>query len=196
MDRFEQHLETPEIAAYVDGAISGDRYAAIQTHLATCAECRAEVFDVSRIVRSSPSAHSATRPWARRIWISMAAAAAVVVLLAKPWAPSHETAPVHRGETQAAAAPRALAPTGQVEGVTTFVWSSVPQTGNYHVRLFDSQGTVLWETSTADTLAKLPRSVLLRPGRSYYWKVVARTGFDRETASELTEFFTRGGRQQ
>jgi hypothetical protein len=103
---------------------------------------------------------------------------------------------VHRAETQAAAAPRALAPTGQVEGVTTFVWSSVPHTESYHVRLFDSQGTVLWETSTADTLAKLPRSVLLRPGRSYYWKVVARTGFDRETASELTEFFTRGGRQQ
>ena len=196
MERSEEHLDVQEIAAYVDGAISGDRYAAVQAHLATCAECRAEVFDVSRIVRSSPSARSSTRPSARRVWISMAAAAAVLVIVVKAWAPPHETVPVHRGETQAAAAPRALAPTGQVEGVTTLVWSSVPRTATYHVRLFDSQGTVLWETSTADTLAKLPRSVSLRSGRSYYWKVVARTGFDRETASDLTEFFTRGGRQQ
>lgn len=193
-ERSEQHLEAQEIAAYVDGAISGDRYAAIQAHLATCAECRVEVFDVSRIVRSAPSERSSTRPWARRIWISTAAAAAVVVVLAKIWIPQPETAPVHRGETQTAVAPRALAPAGQVDGVTTFVWSSVPQTESYHIRLFDSQGTVLWEEQTTDTVGKLPRSVLLRPGRSYYWKVVARTGFDRETASDLTEFFSR--RQQ
>ena len=126
----------------------------------------------------------------------MAVAAAVVFLVAKPWAPRQEAVPVHRGETQTTVAPRALAPSGQVEGVTTFVWSSVPQAESYHVRLFDSQGTVLWETQTADTIGKLPRSVMLRPGRSYYWKVVARTGFDREAASDLTEFVTRGGRQQ
>jgi hypothetical protein len=102
---------------------------------------------------------------------------------------------VHRGEAQATIAPQALAPTGQVDGVTTFVWSSVPQTESYHIRLFDSQGTVLWETQTADTIGKLPRSVILRPGRSYFWKVVARIGFDRETASDLTEFVTRGGRK-
>lgn len=196
MERSERHLEAQEIAAYVDGVISGDRYAAIQAHLGTCAECRVEVFDVSRIVRSAPTAHSSTRPWARRIWISIAAAAAVVVLVAKPWAPRQETVPVHRGATQTMGAPRALAPTGQVDGVTTFVWSSVPQTESYHIRLFDSQGTVLWETQTADTVVKLPGSVILRPGRSYFWKVVARIGFDRETASELTEFFTRGSRQQ
>ena len=103
---------------------------------------------------------------------------------------------MHRGATQTTVAPRALAPTGQVDGVTTFVWSSVPETESYHVRLFDSQGTVLWETRTADTVFKLPASVILRPGRSYFWKVVARIGFDRETASDLTEFATRGGRQQ
>jgi hypothetical protein len=194
-ERSEQHLEAQEVAAYVDGAISSDRYAAIQAHLATCAECRAEVFDVSRIVRSAPSTRTSTRPWARRIWISMAAAA-VVVVLAKTWTPPQETAPVHRGDAQTAVAPRALSPTGQVDGVTTFVWSSVPQTESYHIRLFDSQGTVLWETQIADTVAKLPRSVFLRPGSSYFWKVVARTGFDRETASDLTEFLTRGGRQQ
>lgn len=196
MERSERHLEAEEVAAYVDGAISGDRFAAIQTHLATCAECRDEVFDVSQIVRSAPRARSSTQPWARRALISMAAAAAVIVLVAKPWAPRQETVPVHRGATQTTVAPRALAPTGQVDGVTTFVWSSVPETESYHVRLFDSQGTVLWETRTADTVFKLPASVILRPGRSYFWKVVARIGFDRETASDLTEFATRGGRQQ
>jgi hypothetical protein len=193
-ERSDQHLEAQEIAAYVDGGLSKDTHAAVEAHLAICAECRAEVFDVSRIVRAAPRARSSRRPWARRAWIPMAAAAAAVFIIwTKPWVPRQDSAVVHRDEAQTVAAPRALSPVGQVDGVTTFVWSSVPQTDRYRVRLFDAQGTVVWESETPDTLGKLPRSVILLSGRTYYWKVEARTGIDRQTASDLTEFVTRGG---
>jgi len=52
---------------------------------------------------------------------------------------------------------------------------------------------VLFETQLADTLAALPDSILLDPGRPYLWKVEARTGWQRWSASGLVEFSIAGG---
>ena len=56
------------------------------------------------------------------------------------------------------------------------------------MRLFDVSGAVLWEAEVRDTTAAAPRAVGLTPGVAYYWKVEARTGFDRWAASDLTPF--------
>src|SRR5919206_1600037 len=71
----ERHLSADEVAAYVDGALAGDERARIEAHLAVCADCRAEVREVTGLVRSLPEA----RRSARRVWIPAAAAAAVLV---------------------------------------------------------------------------------------------------------------------
>lgn len=186
----ERHLEANEIAAYVDGAVAGVQRAAIQAHLAACADCRAEVAEVLPIVRTLPRAPRLPR----RVWIPAAAAAALALLWAGPRALREPTVPEHREETVTmTVAPRPLAPVGAVDSATALVWSSVHSADRYRARLFDSDGTVIWEHETGDTVAALPRSVALRARLPYYWKVEAHTGFDRWAASDLVEFVPRRG---
>ncbi len=185
--RMNHHPEVHEIAAYADGVVSEEVRARLQAHLATCAECRTEVADVLRIVGSSPHARRMTQ----RAWIP-AAAAAVVLLVAWPRDRHESIGPRHReAAVTTTVSPRAIAPVGSVDSVTTLAWSSVPYADSYRVRLFDREGTVLWERETADTSAVPQGSVMLGTGRAYYWRVEARTGFDRVAESDLTEFVIR-----
>jgi len=191
----ERHLQEDEVVAYVDGVLVGDERARVQEHLATCAECRAEIADVSRIVRALPSARRA----GRHIWIpaATAAAAAVVLLLAWP-PPSHDPVrPEHREEAvTTTVAPSPVMPLGRVDSAAVLVWTSVPYADRYRVRLFDSNGTVIWQAEMEDTVARVPNSARLMARLSYYWKVEAHTGFDRWAASDLVEFIPRHGRAQ
>jgi hypothetical protein len=191
-EQFDKHLQANEIAAYVDGGAAGEARAAIQAHLAACAECRAEVAEVSGIVRTLPR----ERWMARRIWVPAAAAAALALLWAGPRALREPEVLEHRQEAvTTTVAPRPVAPVGAVDSVRALVWSSVPYADGYRVRLFDADGTVIWEHETGDTVAMLPSSVALGARRSYYWKVEAHTGFDRRAASDLIEFVPRRERR-
>ena len=183
----ERHLEPDEVAAYVDGAAGSERRAAIQTHLASCAECRAEVEEVSGIVGTLP--HGRRLP--KRVWIPAAAAAALAVLWAAPRS-TREPAPQHREEAvTTTVSPRPVAPVGAVNSARALVWMSVPHADRYRVRLFDADGSVLWEREMGDTIATLPDSVAPRPPGIYFWKVEAHTGFGRWAASDLVEFRPR-----
>jgi hypothetical protein len=188
---FDRHLEPHEIANYVHGDVRGEARASIDTHLAACPECRVEVADVSRIVRTAPAARGVSR----RIWIPAAAAAALALLWVGPRALRQQGMPEHRDETvTATAGPRAIAPVGLVDTASALIWSSVPYTNSYRVRLFDAEGTVLWEHDVADTIVLIPDSIGPRPQRLYYWRVEAHIGFARSAASELVEFRLQGRR--
>jgi hypothetical protein len=183
--RFDPHLEPHEIANYVHGDVGREARASIDAHLADCAECRMEVADVSGIVHTAPR----TRTVSRRIWIPVAAAAALAVLWVGPRALRQEGTSEHRAEpVTATVAPRAIAPVGPVDAASVFVWSSVPDANSYRVRLFDADGSVLWEREATDTVVAAPNSITLRPPLVYYWRVEAHTGFDRQTESDLVEF--------
>src|SRR5688572_22565271 len=91
---FERHLDSNQIAAYVDGGVHGEERMSIEAHLAGCAECRAEVADVSRIVRTAPAA----RRFPSRIWIPVAAAAVFAVLWVGPRALRDRAEPELREE--------------------------------------------------------------------------------------------------
>ena len=77
---------------------------------------------------------------------------------------------------------------GQVTEAPRVIWSEVRGANRYRVTLYDSAGLVLWEVATTDTLATLPASIALRHDARYFWRVRARTGFDRWTESSLVEF--------
>jgi hypothetical protein len=81
-----------------------------------------------------------------------------------------------------------IAPRGVVTSAPAVVWSLVPGADRYRVSVFDSVGRVLWETSTADTILAVPDSVGLTHGAAYFWRVHARTGYDRWIESSLVEF--------
>lgn len=190
---FDRHLEPHEIANYVHGDVGGEARALIDAHLAACSECRLEAAEVSRIIRTAPAARSVSR----RIWIPAAAAAALALLWVAPRARREQGEPQHRDvpvAMVAVEAPRPVAPIGTVDSVPGLVWSSVPYANNYRIRLFDADGTLLWEREAADTVVPIPDSITLRPRLLYYWRVEAHTGFDRRSESDLIEFRLQGRR--
>lgn len=174
------HLQPYEIAAYVDGATSDVR-ARVERHLVECADCRAEVADVIRILRTRPRA---TR---LRTWVPAAVAAMLLIwagssLLREPAFQRHRQV-----VASSAAAPLPITPVGRADSVHALVWTSVPLADRYLVRLFDGTGTVLLERETSDTSVALGTLALARD-TPYYWKVDAYTGADRRVASDLAAF--------
>lgn len=181
------HLEPRDIAAYIDRVVDAAERGRIEAHLASCEACRSELADAARLVATLPR---------RRVpgqWLAAVAAAAVILVVAWP-RDVGDRAAVHREAPVAATIlPRGLAPTGQVDIPLRLTWSSVPNANNYRVRIFDEQGSVVFQRETADTVAGVPDAIRLRAGRRYFWNVEARAGFDRTVASELIEFSLRSG---
>lgn len=191
IDSYHGHLEPESIAAYVDGGATGKARAAVEGHLAGCADCRAEMFEVSRILRTLPR----RRTIPVRYGIPAAAAALILLWVALPMGDS--PAPEHRQEpVLPAAIPEPVSPLGAVDSAPAFLWTSVPYATSYRLRLFGGDGTVLWTHESADTLAVLPDSVRLGARLVYFWRVEAQTGFERWASSDLAEFTPRRGRQR
>lgn len=184
--RPDGHLDPAQMAAYIERTVDGDARQRIERHLASCDECRAELVDATHIV--------ATLPNRRRrlpLWVPAVAAAAVVLMIVWPRESRHSLVAHREAPVTATVAPRAVMPVGPVDSVSVLAWSSVPQSDRYRVRVFDADGSVLWERETTDTTTGVPASVSLLPGRAYFWKVEAQTGFGRSAATELIEFSVR-----
>lgn len=185
--RQDGHLNPAEVAAFIDRVVDGDARRQIEAHLASCPDCRSELMDATRVVATLPHRRRLT------VWIpgAAAAAAAAIVVLAV-WPRDAREPGMHReAPVTATVAPRALSPVGAVDSASALRWSSVPHADRYQVRVFNADGTVLWERETNDTSVAIPDSIGVRSERSYHWKVEAQTGFDRRAASELIEFSVR-----
>lgn len=182
VEKIEAHLTAMEVAAYVDNGLRADARARVRSHLAECEECRGELVAVARLARTG-------NRFGWKVLVPLAAAAALVLYFA-PWQQSSDsTAPVLRepGVTTIVA-PTPIAPRGAVTALLALTWSSVPLADRYKVTLFDGDGSVLWETQTADTTAVVAPTVRIVVGVPHYWKVAARTEPGRWVASDLTSF--------
>jgi len=182
--RIPHHLESSEVAAYLDRALSPSDRSRIDVHLADCDACRAEVIEVARLLRTQPR---------RRSWyvpIGAAAAAAAVLLLVWPRPAEEPGLPPNYREpvVTTTVAPSVIAPRGATIGAPKFVWTGVPHADRYRLTVFDDTGRVAWQTQTSDTAAVLPESIRLQEGASYFWKVEAQTGWKRWVSSDLVEF--------
>jgi hypothetical protein len=188
----EQHLDPRDVAAYVDRAATASERTRIESHLATCAECRAEVSDAARIIASLPRSRAARRG----LIVSAAGIAAMLLVFMWPRADRDNTFPQHReSPVTTTISPVILAPVGVVQSANAFTWSSVPHTSRYDVRVFDAEGSVVWHGETPDTVLARPATIALRAGQPYYWKVEAQTGFERSASTDLVEFSIRGKRE-
>lgn len=191
-------LDDETIAALADGMLSSVARAAALPHLAACSRCRMAVASVARaladpdVARSITAARQSSPRRFYRFALPLAAAAALALLFARPRTPPDDGL-THRAPTiTAEAAPSPESPVGRVAEANTLRWTAVPGADRYRVTLFDAEGQVRYETDLAGTVTVLPDSVVVVPGRPYLWKVEARTGFGRWSASELTEFTVAG----
>jgi hypothetical protein len=183
--RTPDHLDSGEVAAYLDRVLSPPNRSRVEAHLADCDVCRADVIEVVRLLRRRPR---------RRGWyvpVGVAAAAAAVLLLVWPRpAEEPEPPPVYREPVVTmTVAPSVIEPRGATIAAPRFIWTEVPHADRYRLTLFDDTGRVVWETQTGDTAAGLPESVRLQRGASYFWKIEAQTGWNRWVGSDLVEFW-------
>jgi CHAT domain-containing protein/tetratricopeptide (TPR) repeat protein len=165
-------------------------------HLASCGSCRRQLAALMALLRVpviasevAPIRGAARRPGRPMlVFLGLAAAAAMLFLLISFPGSRDDPNAVRDPTLTAITAPAAIEPVGAVERARSLTWTRVDGASSYRVTLFDSTGTVLFELQLADTTVTLPDSVQLVPRRAYAWKVEARTGWDRWSASELFEF--------
>lgn len=171
------HLDASLLALYIDRRAAADEAALVERHLAGCSACRADWLAAQGLV--------ARRPGTVRTLLPLAAAATLALLVwwQAPRPPEHREPVVLTSQ-----APGGIAPRGPGAAPSLVVWSLVPGADRYRVAVFDSAGRVLWEASTADTVASLPDTVRLEPEVPHFWRVHARIGYDRWVESNLVEF--------
>jgi hypothetical protein len=193
-------LDDDVIAALAEGSVEPAVRAAALPHLAECARCRAAMASVARALAdpdvgrevAALEAGGHGRLW-RATWIAVPLAAASVVLMLS-WPPPRDADSRHRAPTiTAAQAPVPVSPIGAVADARRLVWTTTVGADRYRVTLFDSAGSVAFETELGDTTTLVPDSVALAGGRRYLWKVEARTDLGRWTASDLVDFSVPGG---
>lgn len=198
------NLPTPEcldddtVAALAEGGLDAEARAAVLPHLVHCARCRLAVASVARaladarVAREVAGVKGGGQRHFRRIVLPAVAAAVLLVMV---WSrPAGDGGTVHRAPTiTATAEPAPMSPLGAVARPEFLRWAALAGAERYRVTLFDAGSRVLYETELADTVAVLPDSVVLVPGRPYLWKVEARTGWDRWASSKLVEFRVAGG---
>ena len=185
-------LDDDTVAALAAGTIDAAARLHALSHLATCPRCRHAVASVARALADPAVLHEIARAdsaGGRRVWriaLPAAAAAAILVAIGLPrWVSDGG----HRAPPQPVVqVPTPLSPIGVVAEASALRWAAVAGADRYRLSLFDAAGRLLYEAQLGDTAVALPDSISLIPDRPYLWKVEARTGWDRWSASELVQF--------
>jgi len=209
--RSDAHLDNDVIAKLLEGdGLDAARRRDAIAHLSSCSICRGRVAGVSLLLDDASVADeikqldqpAATKVARRRrlygiVPAVLAAAAVIAVLIAGPGtirardSVSSNTVPVSReGVAAAAAAPRILSPVTVAGAGDSLRWTSVPEADLYRIRIWNSDGTVVWAGDTRDTTLPIPARVM-SSGGSYLWEIKARTGWDRWVTSDFLEFTVR-----
>ena len=167
------HLNEDQVAGYLDRSLSAGQRELVEGHLADCPECREEIKIAAGLIRSGRQL---------KIWYwgsSIAAAAAVILLVAGPFLRSEPGAPTLRGISGPDAGVRAISAVAPQSGASVnrenlkFVWASIEPDINYRFTLTDLLGEEIWQADIADTAVVLPSDITLVPGESYVWLVDA-----------------------
>ena len=192
------HLSSEQLAAYLDGRLTGsDRDRAVR-HFAGCDECRSELTELRGML-------AATRPHSRR-WggaVAAVAAAAIVAVLTIPRLMNDGTG-TESGRVRAADSPRppqagsvivTVAPADQALVPASGVrlsWRSAGNGATYTVIVQDSSSNEVWRrTALSDTSIAIPDSVRLGAGRLFFWSVDARLADGNSAKTGAHTFIVR-----
>jgi hypothetical protein len=175
------HLNSNQIAGYLDHGLSAEALETLERHLDACDQCRAELGELGRLSDSLVSVTPDIKPRARpRQWlpasVAAALAAAVLLILVTPRTAQKvlATSPAERGAASGEGRDQIerISPMpGTVNDARslTFMWHPTSAT-LYKFTLLDESGQPLFSIDTQDPVVKLPASVTLVPGRNYFWR--------------------------
>jgi hypothetical protein len=189
------HLTDEDLAAWLDGTLTGAARTRAEQHLIACDECRNVVVQAGGTLVSRKRTRA--WPWAG---VGLAAAAALVILvvsrgptsftttdsLERAHAPVTEDVPrfeARAPETRSAIARDSLA----------FAWEGEPEGTVYQLTISDERGGVVFTTRTTDSTFVLPRdsATALVRGQVYYWLVEALLPDLRSATTAVRSFTVR-----
>jgi hypothetical protein len=183
------------LAAIAAGELEGASRSEIMMHLASCGHCRSTVASLARVladptVAAERGAADRTRKrWLARLAVPAAAAAILLIAVLGTQGDGDPPSAIHRApETTADGEPVPISPRGPGDRPATLRWGAVAGADLYRVTLFQADGRALYQLEVRDTVTGLPDSIRLSTGRSYLWKVEARTDWDRWTSSRMVDF--------
>jgi len=174
----DSHISADDLADLVDGRLPADRQAIVDTHLAVCGRCRAELLSASAIVDSAPTAPNRRSSSRWLVAGAAVAAAAAVVLMALPRTSRHDALdPTREGEQRGASTTTisTVSPGGAAQisrNAVRFTWHGDGRS-SYRLFLTDSAGTPVFTISTTDTTVVPPDTLRLGAGSRYFWRVDA-----------------------
>jgi hypothetical protein len=203
-------LSDDEISVLAENGRTEDGHhpdAAALDHLAACARCCQRLAAVTRLLKDERVAAELLRLEAAAgtsahgrfgLATTVAAATLAAAVLAMVFVlpriastPAYRTAaPVtdHRESAiTTTVAPRIVGPFGIAAASDSLRWTSVPHADRYAVRMFDREGTLVWNPETSDTVLAIPPHNIHNGVTTYLWKVEARTSWDRWVASEWAD---------
>lgn len=190
-------LDDDLLGALADGSLDAGATDDGLRHLASCAHCRrvvaslAAALDDPSVLAAAERGSRTARRWSRFV-IPVAAAAALAITVLGRYAGGDGPSVMHRAPAVTPLIrPEAISPVGVGDHVEQVRWRTVPGAELYRVTLFQADGSALYEIETRDTTVALPDSLRLMRGSSYFWRVEARTGWNRWSASRLFEFSVR-----
>lgn len=185
-----EHLDSDLVAAYAERRLDPAERAAAEAHLAGCAECRADLADVTDVV----SAARQRRVLVRAAPLLAAAAVLTVVVVTRPATVPVEVQALRPGNDadrdrlnslQALLpAPGAAVPRPGLR----FAWQSDGPDAIYEITVADSSGLALWRARTPDTSIALPDSVRLAPGGTFHWWVDVLLSDGRVASTGVRDF--------
>lgn len=171
------HLDSEELAAYLEATLPAAAQRRIEEHLAACDDCRAEAVGSYRTLRR------ATRGLSRR-WVGVTLAAAAVaglvlggnalIEVSRSGQPPLRTDEAGLSFERVSSIDIVRPEDGRtVSGDSlVFIWRAQSADTFYRFTLTDEAGDVLWRTSTSDTVVVPGDDVTMGPG-AYFWIVDA-----------------------
>ena len=166
------HLTDNELTAYLERSHSAEERDAIESHLADCDACQAEVLALTRLFRK----RRVRKRWYLGGPLAAAAAAAAILLFSPRMERTDQPVLRDSNDGSSSAALIAVSPTDgdSLAGNTaTFTWRKKETVVRYRFTVMASDGAEVWSADVADTILVLPDSVTLLPEASYFWYVDA-----------------------
>jgi len=176
---------SPELlAGYLDGELPDEERVRVEMHLADCHECRGELADIRRLQR---------RQRRQRMVLLFPAAAAAVLLVAIALPRERGIPSATRAAAPAETPLAVVSPVPDAEIASRqirFIWRSAGNDASYTFTLQKADGSIVWTSSTTDTITALPDSIVLAARETWFWSVDALLPDGRSRATKATKFRT------